>query len=194
MAKSIIFGVGEEFLRRDGLAEQIAPWEDGLRAPTAPGSFEWWYFDAHLEDGSTVVIVFATKPMLERNGPLKPTLLLALTRPDGKKLDRSRSYPAAQFSAAKERCDVTIGGSRVCGDLHCYELHAANEDLAADLVFTGIVPAWRPGSGKNYYDPALQRYFAWLPPIPYGKVEGTLTYDGQRRTVSGVGVSRSQLG
>jgi hypothetical protein len=22
------------------------------------GTYEWWYFDAHLDDGSTIVIVF----------------------------------------------------------------------------------------------------------------------------------------
>lgn len=47
MPKSIIFGIGPEFLQRDGLTETVAPWEDGLRAATGRGYFEWWYFDAH---------------------------------------------------------------------------------------------------------------------------------------------------
>lgn len=187
MSKPIIFGIGPEFLHRDGLTEAIAPWEDGLRADTRRGHFEWWYFDAHLDDGSTAVIVFATKPLLERNGPLKPNVLLTLTRPDGRKLDRSRVFPPEQFSAAKDGCDVRIAGNHVRGNLRQYELHAANEDLTADLTFTGSVPPWRPGNGKNYYNPALTHYFAWLPAIPYGTVSGTLTYDGKVHTVSGVG-------
>jgi predicted secreted hydrolase len=187
MPKPIFFGVGPEFLRRDGLSETIAPWEDGLRADTGRGSFEWWYFDAHLDDGSTAVIVFATKPLLERNGPLKPSLIFTITRPDGHKLDRSQGFTPDQFSAAKDGCDVRLGGNYVHGNLHRYELHAANGDLAADLTFVGSVPPWRPGSGKNYYNAALTRYFAWLPAIPYGTVQGTLTYDGQTHAVSGVG-------
>jgi hypothetical protein len=187
MPKSIIFGVGPEFLQRDGLTDTVAPWEDGLRAETGRGSFEWWYFDAHLDDGSTAVIVFATKPLLARKGPLKPQLVLTITRPDGHKLDHSAVFPPDQFAASKDGCDVRIGPNHVTGDLHRYELHAANADLAADLVFTGSVPPWRPGAGKNYYDPALNQYFAWLPAIPYGAVSGTLTYDGQTHAVAGAG-------
>ncbi len=187
MPKSITFGLGPEFLRREGLTDTVAPWEDGLRAETGRGAFEWWYFDAHLDDGSTAVIVFATKSLLERKGPLKPQLLLTITRPDGHKLDRSRTFTPDQFSASKDGCDVRMGENHVTGDLHRYTLHAANDDLAADLTFTGSVPPWRPGTGKNYYNADLTRYFAWLPAIPYGTVNGTLTYDGQTHTVAGAG-------
>ena len=83
MTKPVIFGVTPEFMARDGLTETIQPWEDGLRAETGPGSFEWWYFDAHFEDGSTVVLVFMTKPLLERNDPLNPHIAFTITRPDG---------------------------------------------------------------------------------------------------------------
>jgi hypothetical protein len=187
MPKPITFGLGPEFLQRDGLTETVDAWEDGLRAETGRGNFEWWYFDAHLDDGSTAVVVFATKPLLARKGPLKPQLVLTITNPDGRRLDRSRVFPADQFTASCDGCDVRIGDNHVAGDLHRYELHAANEDLAADLVFTGSVPPWRPGAGKNYYDAGLTRYFAWLPAIPYGAVSGTLTYDGQAHEVTGVG-------
>lgn len=174
-------------MQRDGLTATVEPWEDGRRADTGRGFFEWWYFDAHLDDGSTAVVVFATKSLLARKGPLKPQLLLTITPPDGRKLDRSRTFSADQFTASTRECDVRIGDNHVRGDLQRYELHAANADLAADLVFTGSVPPWRPGAGKNFYDAALTRYFAWLPAIPYGAVHGTLTYDGQTRTVTGVG-------
>lgn len=188
MPRRIIFGTGPEFLRPDHLeAGIVSPWEDGLRADTGRGSFEWWYFDAHLDDGSTAVVVFATKSLLARRGPLNPTLLLTITRPDGQKIDRSRVFPADQFSASRSGCDVKIGDNTVHGDLHVYELVAANEDLAVELTFTGSLPPWRPGNGKNYYDPSLQQYFAWLPAIPYGTVTGKLTYDGKVHTVSGSG-------
>jgi hypothetical protein len=75
LPKSITFGLGPPFLQRDGLTETVAPWEDGLRAETGPGHFEWWYFDAHLDDGSTAVIVFATKSLLARKGSLRSQLV-----------------------------------------------------------------------------------------------------------------------
>src|ERR1700729_2400812 len=48
---------------------QIEAWEDGMRTSGDRGSYEWWYFDAHLEDGSSMVITFYTKPMLSPKGP-----------------------------------------------------------------------------------------------------------------------------
>ena len=39
------------------------PWEDGLRTDGKAGSYEWWYFDTKLEDGSSLVIVFYSFPM-----------------------------------------------------------------------------------------------------------------------------------
>lgn len=184
--KEVIFASTPDFLVREGLAETPEPWEDGLRTSVAAPAFEWWYFDAHLDDGSTAVIVFVTKPILDWKGPAKPNVALTITRPDGSKIARFPVFPAEAFSAAKETCDVRIGSNSARGDLHRYEVHAEIDDLAADLTFTGSVPAWRPGAGKAYFGD-LDHFFAWLPAIPYGKVEGTLVYDGRRHSVSGAG-------
>ena len=73
MPKPVIFAVGPEFLARGHLTAEVAPWEDE-RASTKRGEFEWWYFDAHFEDGSTAVIVFATKPIINPRLPLTPNL------------------------------------------------------------------------------------------------------------------------
>lgn len=186
MPKPVIFGVTPEFLKRENLTETIAPWEDGLRIDTGRGNFEWWYYDAHFDDGSTAVIVFGTKPLIERNSPLKPFVSLTITRPDGTKAISPIFFPVDQFKAAKESCDVRIGPNWTRGDLHRYEVHFEGDGLAADLTFTGIVPPWRPGAGKAYFGD-LDHFFGWLPSIPYGAVEGTLTYDGQTRTVKGTG-------
>jgi len=176
MPKPVIFAVTPEFLKRDSLTEAIAPWEDGIRIDTGSGSFEWWYYDAHFDDGSTAVIVFGTKPLINRNSPLTP-LTKAVSIP---------SYPADQFKAEKESCDVRIGPNWTRGDLHRYEVHFENDGFAADLIFTGIVPPWRPGAGKAYFGD-LDHFFGWLPSIPYGTVQGTLTYDGQTQNVKGTG-------
>ena len=186
MSKPIIFSTTPNALQREGLSESIAAWEDGQRAETGRGSFEWWYFDAHLDDGSTAVIVFSSKPLLERNGPLKPNMMLTITRSDGSKTAQYLLFPREKFSAAKESCDVRIGSNWTRGDLHRYDVHCELNDLAADLTFTGLVPPWRPGAGKIHFGD-LEHYFAWLPSIPFGKVAGTLTYDGQTRSVSGTG-------
>ena len=186
MPKPVIFAVTPEFLKRDNLTETIAPWEDGIRIDTGRGSFEWWYYDAHFDDRSTAVIVFGTKPLINRNSPLTPFVSMTITRPDGTKVVSIPVYPADQFKAEKEACDVHIGPNWTRGDLHRYEVHFENDSIAADLTFTGIVPPWRPGAGKAYFGD-LDHFFGWLPSIPYGTVEGTLAYDGQTRNVKGTG-------
>lgn len=199
MNKPVIPAVGPEFLARDRLAPEPEPWEDGLRADTGPGSFEWWYFDAHLDDGSTMVVTYATKPLLQRTDSLTPMLALTITPPDGRKLTALTLFPDAEFAAARDGCDVRVGPgwarfvrpSRFSETSKvspwCYEIHAEADGLAADLAFAGTVPPWRPGAGKNYYDRSLSRYFAWFPAIPFGTVRGTLVYDGQARSVAGTG-------
>ncbi len=186
MAKPVYFGVTPEFLAREGLTETVQPWEDGLRAETGPGCFEWWYFDAHFDDGSTAVIVFATKPLLERNGLLKPGVMLTITRPNGKKIASYPLFPPEQFSASTANCNVQVGQNWVKGDLQTYFLHVETETACADLTFTSLVPPWRPGAGKSYFGD-LNHYFAWLPAIPHGQVEGTLSYDGRKHYVAGTG-------
>lgn len=185
MSNVVYPGYREEDLMREGLKPKPETWEDGLRADTGPGTFEWWYFDAHFEDGSTAVIVFYTKPILNRDTGLMPGLSLTITRPDGKKLVRFLHFPPGDFFAAKNACDVRIGGNGVKGSLQSYTLHVDAGDLAADLEMASSVPAWRPGVGMNYYDPERKRFFAWLAAVPYGQVSGTLRYDGQTHPVQG---------
>lgn len=190
MPKSVISAIGPEFLEREGLSLTAQPWEDGLRASTQRGTFEWWYFDAHFEDGTTAVIVYATKPIINPELPLTPNLSLTITRADGTKIAEFVFAPADQFFASKEVCEVRIGSSHVkqAGFGACWDfsLHAESGALAADLTFTGLVPPWRPGAGKSFFAD-LDHYFAWLPSIPHGRVEGTLTYDGQTHVVQGTG-------
>jgi hypothetical protein len=185
MTKRVFAPTGPDAFLREGLKEAPEAWEDGLRVDTGPGCFEWWYFDAHFDDGSTAVIVYMTKPLLERTGPLKPVVQVTITCPDGTRLSRSAMVDPGMFSSAKERCYVRCGESWARGNLHTYELHARAGDLLAQLTLTGIAPAWRPGIGKNYYDEDLTQYFGWLAPVPYGTVEGHLTYDGKIHTVKG---------
>ncbi|MBU1660096.1 MAG: hypothetical protein KKD28_01330 [Chloroflexi bacterium] len=191
MPKPIIYATDPASLARDGLTDTVRAWEDSLRADTGRGSFEWWYFDAHFEDGSTAVIVFLTKSLLHRNRPLQPGVSLTITRPDGVKLVELPFFTPEQFTASEEICDVRIGPNWVKyrasdGPGWEYVLHVETGDLSADLIFTGLVPPWRPGAGKSCFGD-LKHYFAWLPAIPHGRVTGTLTYEGQTHPVTGNG-------
>ena len=91
-----------------------------MRTHGGKGSFEWWYFDAHLTDGSKIVIVFYTKPMTDINRPVAAYATFNIDYADGSKLERY--LPSSAFSAAKDRCDVTIGKCRFQGDLNRYQI------------------------------------------------------------------------
>src|SRR5260370_14164489 len=59
----------------------IAPWEDGARTDDSAGTYEWWYFDAHLADGAKLVVTVMNKDIAEPQSPLAPLLRLNLALP-----------------------------------------------------------------------------------------------------------------
>jgi hypothetical protein len=165
----------------------IAQREDGMRTSGASGSYEWWYFDSVFSDGSTLVISFETKDIVNPAGPLKPIITFDLTRPDGTKVTRSRQVGPKSFSASRDGCDVKIGDNHISGDLHSYSVHVAIEDVAADLELVGTVPAWRPETGVSVFKKGGEHYFAWLPSVPQGRISGTVTVAGKTEAVAGSG-------
>jgi hypothetical protein len=62
----------------------VAMWEDGARTDDAAGTYEWWYFDAHLDDGAKLIIAFMNKEIPTPDKPLTPLLRLELTLADGR--------------------------------------------------------------------------------------------------------------
>lgn len=166
----------------------IAQREDGMRTSGKSGSYEWWYFDCALEDGSTLVVVFYTKNMINPAGPLAPLISVNLDRPDGTRFMRTYSFPAKDFSASREGCDLRIGANRVTGNLSTYTIHLELEDVKADLSLVGTVPSWRPETGVSMFRRGgEEHFFAWLPSVPQGRVSGNLEAGGRSGAVSGSG-------
>jgi hypothetical protein len=165
----------------------IKPWEDGLRTDGGPGSYEWWYFDAHLDDGTKLVVVFSTKEFTEIDKPLAPTVRIDLTLPDGTTVEKLDELDPKTFSAAADTCDVRIGENVFAGDLHTYTIRARVEEVAVDITLTGQVPAWRPETGYWYFGAQDEHYFAWLPSVPQGRVEATYSVGGRIGTTAGIG-------
>lgn len=82
------------------------------------GTYEWWYFDAHLADGSKLVITFFTKDAAAPSRGLAPQIALDLDLPDGRTINKSTRLRPETFSASAGSCDVRIGENRFAGDLH----------------------------------------------------------------------------
>jgi hypothetical protein len=148
---------------------EAAQFEDGQRIGTEKGCYEWWYFDAHVDDGTTVVVVFYSKPNVSPNGPLAPRITINLTLTDGRQFDKIYDAAADQFTASKEGCDVRIGTNRFVGDLHRYRITAAIDEISVEIELTGEVRPWRPKSGHMFFGAeGREKLFAWLPSVPQG--------------------------
>jgi len=167
--------------------DTVAPWEDGARTDGGRGSFEWWYFDAHLDDGATLVVVFMSKEFTAPQKPLAPLVRINLDLPDGRSLQKVQRFAPGSYSAATGHADVRMAGHRFEGDLHQYHITAAIDEVSVEVTLTGQVPAWRPGTGCVYFGADQSRTFAWLPSVPQGTVEARYRVGDESRQTTGVG-------
>lgn len=163
-----------------------------MRTDGGKDSYEWWYFDAHLDDGSTLVVVFYTKSFMNAaHGSLAPYVTVELDRPDGTHREWETPADPEHFHASIDGCDVTIGVNTFrntsWGDPHTFHIHVAHEDLALDVDLVGQVPSWRPGTGFMYFGPTDEHVFAWLPSVPQGSVTATLTIGDGSEQRAGIG-------
>src|SRR5260370_34157469 len=98
----------QEYARLGFKQGQIEPWEDGMRTDGSPNTYEWWYFDAHLDDGSTVAITFFTKPISDVKKPLSPQITFNLDRPDGTSLETILHAPTQEFTASTKEYNARM--------------------------------------------------------------------------------------
>ena len=167
---------------------EIAEFEDGQRIGTESGRYEWWYFDAHLDNGATVVVVFYTKPNVSPNGPLAPRITINLTLPDGRSFAKLLDTRPELFKASKSGCDVSIGPNRFVGDLKRYHITAIIEEISVDIELTADVPAWRPKSGHLYFGvEGREKLFGWLPAVPHGRANVRYAIGHEEHRASGSG-------
>jgi hypothetical protein len=169
------------------LPARVALWEDGARTDNRSGTYEWWYFDAHLDDGSKLVVIFMNKDLAAPDRPLSPILRVNLDLPDGRSYQKVVPFPAQDWSAAADRADVRLGANRFTGDLDEYRIQATAGEVSVDVTLTGQIPPWRPATGHMLFGSERDLEFAWLPSVPQGIVTGSCTVDGATRQASGVG-------
>lgn len=171
--------------RRLGLAPgSPTPKEDGRRTIGHRWEYEWWYFDAKLTDGSSLVIVFYASPVIHPHEGHRPYASFSLTHPDGSVLtDRVEPNPK-DCTLAEDRCHVTIGDCVFTGDLNHYSIDFHGGQVQAHIELDGNVPAWRPATGRIDFG---KHYFAWIPAVPEGDVSARITSNGHTAHYEGTG-------
>jgi hypothetical protein len=190
MSNSDLAGIANQdadFSRIGIERDKVAAWEDGARTDGRSGTYEWWYFDAHLDDGAKLVVIFMTKDLSAPKKPLSPMIRMNLDLPDGRSFSFIRDYPASSFQAAKDQADVTIAGNSFIGDLHRYRIKAQIDDIAVDVTLDADIEPWRPHTGYLLFGEEQDLEFSWLPAVPEGRVHGSYEVAGKRKEVTGVG-------
>lgn len=176
--------------RRDAQIERLKPEDDGLHIDMGgKGLYEWWYFDAHLDNGYTIVVFFhAANPNPGLEG--KTGIEVVLLRPDGKRKQQFFKYGKQDFSAARDKAAVRIGMNTLevyqeDGRLPTYEISVQEQGLGCHLKYTAEVNGWKPGTGFSQFGD--MGFFAWVIPFARASVEGTITEGNQTIPVSGIG-------
>jgi hypothetical protein len=173
---------------RLGLArDAVAPWEDGARTDNRRGTYEWWYFDIHLNDGSSLVAVFMNKDLASPHDPLIPTIRIDLDLADGRSYQKLVTLPPGSWQASTRGADVRIGENRFSGDLYTYRIQATVEEIPVDVTLVGQVPAWRPETGYLLYGGGRDKEFAWLPSVPQGAATAMYRIGDEVHETTGVG-------
>ncbi|GIU10667.1 hypothetical protein TUM4261_21040 [Shewanella sp. c952] len=139
--------------------------------------FEWWYFDAHLDNGDHIVVMYSLNDT--RLKPRAPSVRLNIY-PQGKPdIWKMTIYPESEVTTSYDKCDVTFGEEycRDCGDY--YEIYTLIEGYGAKLRL----------SKKNhpFTTEGVPFPLPWTVAVPSGDIEGEIYKDGQTTMVKGVG-------
>jgi predicted secreted hydrolase len=186
-AVAVIASEDADYERFNLARGSVAPWEDGARTDNRRGTYEWWYFDAHLDDGSSLVVVFMNKDLAAPNDPLTPTIRIDLDLADGRSYQKLVTYAPESWTASTSGADVRIGENRFSGDLHTYRIHATVEEVSVEVTLIGEVPPWRPETGYMLFGAERDREFGWLPSVPLGAVTVTYRIGDELHETIGVG-------
>jgi len=173
--------------RKDGTISEFKPEYDALHIDMSKkGNAEWWYFDAHFNNGYVVVGLFRAKH--ERTG--KTGVEITIYTPDGKKIQKIVDYDPSDLIFAKNKADVKIGQNYIKVDLSepkfpSYEVFLEEEELGFHLFYKAKVKGYMPG--KGYTEFVNKGHFGWVVPIPKAEVQGTIKIHDEQIFGEGIG-------
>ncbi|MFX0004316.1 MAG: lipocalin-like domain-containing protein [Candidatus Hodarchaeota archaeon] len=173
--------------RKDGVIIPIQPKDDALHIDMEKkGTREWWYFDARLDNGYTVVGFFRAKH--ERTG--KTGVEITIYKPNGEKIQKVIDYHHSDLRASQDLPNVQIGGNYIKVDyanqeLPIYEIFLDEGEYGLNLKYTAQVHGWKPG--KGYIEFGKSNQFGWVVALPRADVKGTIKVNNETIQVKGVG-------
>lgn len=173
-----------DYKRLGLMPDRIMQKEDGLRTSGKFGEYEWWYFDAKLEGGYSLVIIFYSQPVTAATLGYAPCVSFSLTG-NGYEILEEVSFPIDKCFFSTDCCDIRIGNNTFKGNLQNYTIHFENEKITCDVTLEGLAESYRHKTGQIFFKE--KKYFAWLPSVPEGKVKADITIDGEELSLTGSG-------
>ncbi len=161
----------EDYINLGIRPDMIIQKEDALHTKGKFGEYEWWYFDAKLDGGYSLVIVFYSQPVTAVSMGYAPCVSFSLTG-NGKEILKEVSFPIEDCSFSREQCDVRIGKCTFKGDLRSYKIHYEDEDTVCDMELESHAQSYRHKTGHFFF--GEKKYFAWLPAVPEGRVKASI--------------------
>ena len=139
--------------------------------------FEWWYFDAHLDNGDYIVVMYSLNDT--RLKPRQPSVRLNIYTKGQPEISKIKIYNESEVSTSYDKCDVKLGEEycRDCGDY--YELYTLIDGFGAKLKL----------NKKNhpYTTEGITSPMPWTVAVPSGDIEGELYKNGETVEVKGIG-------
>ena len=165
------------------LGNEIGNWEDGSRINGENNEFEWWYFDAELEDGSVIVVYFYRVHLFFD----RYFIGFNLSSPSGDNFFKLKYFDKTDVSFSKDSCNVIMSRNHIIGNLKNYSIRIDPGDfdgIGFEIQLKSIVDPYRPQDGIIKTG---NEYFAWLAAVPYGLINGELFLEDQKLPISGYG-------
>lgn len=139
--------------------------------------FEWWYFDAALDNGDHLVVMYSINDT--RLKPRQPSVRTNIYEKNGNEIWELKKYDETEVSVNYAHCDVKLGEEFCIDRGEYYELYTNINGNGAHLKFYPINNSWTKPASKNL--------MGWTVAIPYGRVEGVLIKNGVEESVKGTG-------
>ncbi|MFT2092240.1 hypothetical protein [Paraglaciecola sp. 2405UD69-4] len=144
--------------------------------------FEWWYFDAALDTGDHVVVMYSMNDT--RVYPRQPTVRLNIYTADGREISELVRYTDEQVSVSYDKCDVQLGADICIDQGDHFEIKVMCNQHGFHLKLFKDFEHWVVGKTPQEMEHVAM---GWTIAVPQGRVEGTLIKDGVETIVKGSG-------
>jgi hypothetical protein len=179
----------EDYLRFGVDRLNISASEDGRRLELASENFEWWYFDAILEDKTIVCLALFINHYIF---PLvSPIVGLSIKLANEEKTRSVLCYFPGMPIAQTNNCDVKIGVNSFVGDLSTCAISVSVDELSVDVALkrtTNDPPPIRVGTGYLLFEKdGKESLFGWLAAFPSGQAHVKYRIGGTEYESKGYG-------